>query len=125
MFNTKERVLNLVRDGKVSVDEGLRLLEALDNPPQNVSTFDSDSNGKKGRILRTRVLDTAGNAKVNLNVPLALAKVAMKFIPKDVSRQLEEEGINLDELLSEIKQINSGKIIDIDSEDAKVEISVQ
>ena len=125
MFNTKERVLNLVRDGKVSVDEGLRLLEALDNPPQNVSTFDSDSNGKKGRILRIRVLDTAGNAKVNLNVPLALAKVAMKFIPKDVSRQLEEEGINLDELLSEIKQINSGKIIDIDSEDAKVEISVQ
>ena len=125
MFNTKERVLNLVRDGKVSVDEGLRLLEALDNPPQNVSTFDSDSNGKKGRILRIRVLDTAGNAKVNLNVTLALAKVAMKFIPKDVSRQLEEEGINLDELLSEIKQINSGKIIDIDSEDAKVEISVQ
>lgn len=125
MSEEKRKVLDLVREGKVSVDEGLKLLEALDNSSQDGSPAPRHQGGRSERMLRIRVLDTEENAKVNVNLPLALAKVAMKFIPKDVSKQLQDENIDLDELLSTITQANAGKIVDIDSEDAKVEIYVE
>jgi hypothetical protein len=125
MSEEKKRILDLVRDGKVSVDEGLRLLEALDSSAQEGLSASGRHGGSHGRMLRIRVLDTADNARVNVNIPLALAKVAMKFIPKDVSKQLENEDIDLDQLLAAITESTSGKIVDIDSEDAKVAIYVE
>jgi hypothetical protein len=76
-------------------------------------------------MLRVRVFDTEDNTRVNVNIPLALAKVAMKFIPKDVTKQLEDENIDLNELLAQITELNTGKIVDIDSKNAKVEIYVE
>ena len=49
----------------------------------------------------------------------------MKFIPKDVTKQLEDENIDLNELLAQITELNTGKIVDIDSKNAKVEIYVE
>ncbi len=125
MSEEKRQVLNLVQEGKVSIDEGLKLLEALDTPGQGGTVAPGHHGGHRGRMLRIRVFDTEDNTKVNVNLPLALAKVAMKFIPKDVSKELESENIDLDELLSTITEASSGKIVDIDSEDAKVEIYVE
>lgn len=125
MSEEKKRILDLVRDGKVSVDEGLRLLEALDNSTQDGMSPSGRLGGSYGRMLRIRVLDTSDNTRVNVNIPLALAKVAMKFIPKDVSKQLEEEDIDLDQLLAAITESTAGKIVDVDSEDAKVKIYVE
>ncbi|NLB72938.1 MAG: hypothetical protein GX795_02760 [Firmicutes bacterium] len=125
MFEEKKRILDLVRDEKVSVDEGLRLLEALDSSTRESLSAPGRPGGSYGRMLRIRVLDTADNTRVNVNIPLALAKVAMKFIPKDVSKQLEDEDIDLDQLIAAITESTSGKIVDVDSEDAKVEIYVE
>ncbi|HHX25685.1 MAG TPA: hypothetical protein GX721_03345 [Firmicutes bacterium] len=125
MSEEKKRILDLVRDGKVSVDEGLRLLEALDNSTQDGMSPSGRLGGSYGRMLRIRVLDTSDNTRVNVNIPLALAKVAMKFIPKDVSKQLEDEDIDLDQLLAAITESTAGKIVDVDSEDAKVKIYVE
>jgi hypothetical protein len=125
MSEEKKRILDLVRDGKVSVDEGLRLLEALDNSTQDGMSPSGRLGGSYGRMLRIRVLDTSDNTRVNVNIPLALAKVAMKFIPKDVSKQLEDEDIDLDQLLATITESTAGKIVDVDSEDAKVKIYVE
>ena len=125
MSEEKKRILDLVRDGKVSVDEGLRPLEALDNSTQDGMSPSGRLGGSYGRMLRIRVLDTSDNTRVNVNIPLALAKVAMKFIPKDVSKQLEDEDIDLDQLLAAITESTAGKIVDVDSEDAKVKIYVE
>ena len=125
MSEEKKRILDLVRDGKVSVDEGLRLLEALDSSTQDAVSASGRLGGSYGRMLRIRVLDTSDNTRVNVNIPLALAKVAMKFIPKDVSKQLEDEDIDLDQLLAAITESTAGKIVDVDSEDAKVKIYVE
>jgi hypothetical protein len=125
MSEEKKQILDLVREGKISVDEGLKLLEALDSSSQESQSAPTRHGGHRGRMLRIRVFDTEDNTRVNVNLPLALAKVAMKFIPKDVSKQLEDENIDLDELLSTVTEANSGKIIDVDSEDAKVEVYVE
>jgi hypothetical protein len=125
MSEEKKRILDLVRDGKVSVDEGLRLLEALDSSALEGAPASGRFGSSHGKMLRIRVLDTSDNTRVNVNIPLALAKVAMKFIPKDVSKQLEDEDIDIDQLLSAITESTSGKIVDVDSEDAKVAIYVE
>jgi hypothetical protein len=125
MSEEKKRILDLVREEKISVDEGLRLLEALDITAQEDASASRRIGGSYGRMLRIRVLDTSDKTRVNVNIPLALAKVAMKFIPKDVSKQLEEEDIDLDQLLAAITESTSGKIVDVDSEDAKVKIYVE
>ena len=125
MSEEKRQVLNLVQEGKVSIDEGLKLLEALDSPGQGGTVASGHHRGHPAKMLRIRVFDIEDNTKVNVNLPLALAKVAMKFIPKDVVKELEDENIDLDELLSSISETSSGKLIDVDSEDAKVEIYVE
>ncbi|NLJ61349.1 MAG: hypothetical protein GX338_10435 [Firmicutes bacterium] len=125
MSEEKKKVLELVQGGKVSVDEGLELLQALDSSSHEGASGPARVGGSHGRMLRIRVFDAGDDTRVNVNIPLALAKVAMKFIPKDVSKQLENENIDLDELLSSITEVNSGKIVDVDSEDTKVEIYVE
>lgn len=125
MSEEKKQILDLVQEGKISVDEGLKLLEALDSSSQEGQSAPMRHGGRQGRMLRIRVFDTEDNTRVNVNLPLALAKVAMKFIPKDVSKQLEDENIDIDQLLATITEVNSGKIIDVDSEDAKVEVYVE
>lgn len=125
MSEEKKRILDLVRDEKISVDEGLKLLEALDSSSQEGASEAERHGFRSGKMLRIRVLDTGDNTRVNVNIPIALAKVAMKFIPKDVTKELQAENINLDEVLSAITEATSGKIVDVDSEDAKVEIYVE
>ncbi len=121
MLDERRQILAMVREGKISVDEGLKLLDALDAPGQGRP----EAGGRASRILKIRVYDAEENSKVNVNIPLALARVAMKFIPKDVSMQLKEEDIDLEEILASITDATAGKIVDIDSADARVEVYVE
>ena len=61
--------------------------------------------GKKNSMLRVRVdvkdPDKKEQARVNVNVPLLLAKKAvglMSLIPKETKKELADQGINLDEI---------------------------
>lgn len=123
MTDEKRQILTMVREGKISVDEGLKLLEALESStpgqPGGVGA------GRPAKMLRVRVFDAGDNTKVNVNIPLALAKVAMKFIPKNVAEEIKEQDIDLDEILASITDATMGKIVDIDSDEAKVEVYVE
>lgn len=123
MIDEKRQILTMVREGKISVDEGLKLLEALESsaPGQPGGA----GAGRPAKMLRVRVFDAEDNTKVNVNIPLALAKVAMKFIPKNVADEIKEQDIDLDEILASITDATMGKIVDIDSDQAKVEVYVE
>ena len=75
--------------------------------------------------------DGTHKAKVDVNVPLGLAKFASKFLPEEAREQLERKGVNLSELFEAVdKDFPEGQIIDIDtSEDddshkAKITVEV-
>jgi len=123
VIDEKRQILTMVREGKISVDEGLKLLEALESsaPGQPGGA----GAGRPAKMLRVRVFDAEDNTKVNVNIPLALAKVAMKFIPKNVADEIKEQDIDLDEILASITDATMGKIVDIDSDQAKVEVYVE
>jgi len=79
-FDERTRILEMVADGRLKAGDASRLLEAL----QASESAASEAHTGSARWLRIRVyqLDT-GKAKVSVNVPLALADMAMRFIPAE------------------------------------------
>jgi len=129
------KVLEMVREGKISAEEGEKLLSAMGTQAPAKKT------GKKNSMLRVRVdvkdPDKKEQARVNVNVPLTLAKKAlglMSLVPKDVKKELAEQGINLDEInLQELIELFedgeiSEELVNVDTGDdvqgAKVRVYV-
>jgi hypothetical protein len=118
------KILKMIEEGKLSVEEGTKLLAALGDkrgptPPR--------SPGMPGgpRWLRIRVTDIrTGRSKASVQIPLALVDAGMKigahFAP-------EVEGVDMSNVMEALRSGVTGKIIDVtDEEDGEhVEIYVE
>jgi len=114
MNEEKLRILEMIREGTVSPQEGLDLINALESTETSITTRESSpeafdpgrqdeepereepGKGKKPRWLYIKVDDQESGKKVNIRVPITLAKFAGKFIPKDAKNEMKEQGIDLD-----------------------------
>lgn len=93
------KVLEMIKEGKITPEEGEKLLSAMrteDKP-------DAPKAKAKNSMLRVRVdvtdPDKKEQAKVNVNVPLTLAKKAaglISLIPKEAKAELADKGIDLE-----------------------------
>ena len=134
-----KQVLQLLAEGKIDVEQAYRLLRALGDveegslrPPRapfppfspTPPTPPASGPGGRGRILRIRVTE-AGEQKVNVAIPLAIARVGkMKLASSGLVRgHLGKFGVDLDELLRTVDF--PGKIVDITDDDDRVEIFVE
>ena len=116
------KILKMVDEGKITAEEGAKLLSALSEsrkPPRKAST---NTYGGGARWLRVRVTDMAtGKAKATVNLPLGLVdaglNIASQYAP----------GVNFEELVEAINAGAAGKIIDVmDEEDGEhVEIFIE
>ena len=119
------RILKMIQEGKITAEEGAKLLAALRESRKEVRVPTTiPGRGGKG-WLRVRVTDMATNrAKVNVNLPMSLMdagfKIGAKFAP-------ELDGIDLTQFVEDVKAGAQGKIIDvIDEEDGEhVEIFIE
>ncbi|MBT9153752.1 MAG: hypothetical protein DDT39_00409 [Firmicutes bacterium] len=122
MENERLQILKLVQEGKVTPDEATKLLQALEGKSADKSVTTSS-----GKMLRIRVTEIGGT-KVNLNLPMSIVEAAVdlgiKFVPGFVDDE-KLRGIDLTAVIEAIKQGLTGKIVEVDSEEAKVEISVE
>ena len=113
-MSERRKILDMLAAGQVTPDEAEELLSALgpaEAPPA------ARAPKAAARLLRIHV-DAEGEAKIRVNVPLALAKFATKFIPKEAQGQLELQGIDLAELIDSLKdEVPEGKLVDIDAVD--------
>jgi len=97
-------ILKMLADGKVSVDEAEKLLQALHGPDESAPEEPSRRElprGQKPKFLRVVVNEE--DKKVNVRLPIPLIRAGMKFtalIPKksraDVRKRLSEQGIDID-----------------------------
>ncbi len=132
MATVEERmkILKMIEDGKVSAEDGAKLLAALDDSrkqPRVGSTMPPPSGGTtaNGRWLRIRVTDAAtGKSKVNVNIPMGLVNVGLKMGAKFAP---EVDGMDVQQITEAINSGMTGKIIDVvDDEDGEhVEIFVE
>ena len=120
------RVLKLIEDGKISAEEGARLLAALGKNDKQArrqrGTTDSRAEGE-GRWLRLRVSDTrSGKTRVNMTIPLGLVNMGLavgaRFVP-DVA-ELDVEAIR-----NALRSGLHGKILEVRDDDELVEIYVE
>ena len=119
----KIQILNMVQEGKVSPEEGITLLEALEN---NKDEINESNNSAKW--LKIRVFDPDEDTKVNVTLPITLinlgVKLAGKFSPEFKEAGLSEKDMN--EIFDAIKNGATGKIVDVDSQNGeRVEIVIE
>jgi hypothetical protein len=133
MATTEERmkILQMIQEGKISAEEGAKLLSALSSSAQKKQrpvrgTAPSARRSGSARWLRVRVTDMAsGKSRVNVNLPLSLVGAGMNIATHFV------EDLELDDLMGAIQEAldenMSGKIIDVvDGEDGEhVEIFIE
>ncbi len=128
----RRRILDMLAAGQIDVDQATELLKALGTdrqapprsprPPVPPQVVGSGGESRRGiaRVLSISI-DAKGDAgderaKVRVNVPLALTRFAMKFLPTEAKEQLNTQGIDLEELLETLgDELPEGRLVDIDA----------
>lgn len=129
MASAEERmkILKLIEEGKISAEEGAKLLSALNDSRKGVPTPPRPPSigGRGASMLRIRVTDTrSGRSKASVQIPLALVDAGLKigahFAP-------EVQGVDMSNVIEALRMGVTGKIIDVtDDEDGEhVEIFVE
>jgi hypothetical protein len=118
------RILKMIDEGKISAEEGAKLLSALSESRRANPPMPPRAPGA-ARWLRVRVTDVAtGRSKATVQIPLALMESGMKigahFAP-------EVEGVDMPTIMEALRSGMTGKIVDVvDEKDGEhVEIFVE
>jgi hypothetical protein len=126
MANAEERmkILKMIEEGKISAEDGAKLLAALSEGRRS-GMANSSRSAAAGHWLRIRVTDIAtGRSKAAVQIPLGLIDAGLKigahFAP-------EVEGVDMSSVMDALRSGVTGKIIDVtDDEDGEhVEIFVE
>ncbi|MBN2408159.1 MAG: hypothetical protein JXE07_00355 [Candidatus Aminicenantes bacterium] len=102
MSEERKKILEMLQQGKITVDEAEKLLAALSSPEEPEAVA-----GKPGcKYLRVQVEPGPGSAdqdRVNIRIPMKLIRAGLKwaaFIPKhahsSINQALHEKGIEMD-----------------------------
>ena len=115
------RILKMVQDGKISAEDGIRLIEALgkQRPARPTPT------GGVGRFFHIRVTDTqTGKARVNVRLPVNLVNAGLKM---GAHLTPEMEGLDAQQLMEAINSGETGKIVDVThaEEGERVEVIIE
>ncbi|HUU23197.1 MAG TPA: hypothetical protein VM389_11750 [Phycisphaerae bacterium] len=125
MTEERRKVLSMLSEGKVTVAEAERLLEAL-QPGRTgeqgtaVEAVRPGARGRSPRYLRIQVNEGGEGDKVNIRVPLQLLRAGIrlkKLIPHEAQRAMADQGIDLsgnDQDIDEVIQSLSELVVDVD-----------
>ncbi len=118
MATTEERmrILRMIQEGKITAEEGAKLLAALrESRKEARMVIGTSRSGGKG-MLRVRVTDMlTGKAKVSVNLPMGLVDAGMSIASQYAPN------IDFEQIASAIRTGSmEGKIVDVvDEEDGE------
>jgi len=119
----RAQILQMISEGKISAEEGSRLLKAIashDRPGRTEKT----SEALRDRWLRVRVFNTiTGKPKVNFSLPMGLVSVGLKLGAQFVPELVDIE----DELMAAAGEGRQGKILEVEDpdDDERVEVFIE
>ncbi|MDD3625708.1 MAG: hypothetical protein PHV06_00170 [bacterium] len=132
------KILEMLEQGKISADEAKKLLDALGsnepkkNPSLSSAAESMVSGNKEKRLLRILVYEgDPDKPKVRVNIPLQLAKLAMKFVPKDKGKiningqEISLDEINIDEIIKLASEVDGGKLVEVEDGNERVIITLE
>ncbi|MBU2645226.1 hypothetical protein KKI24_10990 [bacterium] len=115
-MNDKEKILNMVAEGKISVSDGEKLLKAIGarnseperEPDGAAEVIPLGKPEKRGPPSGGKIIIDIRSARgenIKVNVPLKMAHLASRMIPKERLAEVEREGFNLRETLSHLTEM--------------------
>lgn len=117
-MNEQERILHMVAEGKLSPEDGARLLGALRSnakPTPGATPTTGATAQSQPRWLRIRVTDlNTGRQRVQVNLPLSLLEVGLRI---GSAYAPELQGIDLNEVIRAIHSGASGRLVDVEDLD--------
>lgn len=117
-------ILKMVQNGKITADEGARLLEALGKAqPDAVDDGPSVAVSREPRLVRIRVTDLeTGRQKVEFQLPWNLVNVGV-----NMGARVARKEIGSEEFIEAVRSGALGKVMDVKDEEQgeRVEIFVE
>ena len=128
MNENSRRVLEMLSEGKVSVDEAERLLSLVDAEPETTTAVPTLAPPCPGAARYLRVtIDSDDDEHIDVRVPLALIKAGVKLhtlLPTQaatgINTALQDNGINVD--IDNLRTEDLEQLIDAISE---IEVNIQ
>ena len=87
-MNSREKIMEMVKDGTLSVEEGLRLLDAIEESEKRAEKTSKPAEPEvrpliysapsHPKMLRIQV-ESANNDRVRVNVPVSLIRAGLDF----------------------------------------------
>lgn len=102
-------ILRMVQEGRVSAEQGAKLLEALKAPPGT----GPEAGRQKARFVRVHVeiqQEEGENVNVSLNLPLALADLALK-LAEGMKIQHDGQSIQIGDYVAKLSGMDMGSIL--------------
>lgn len=122
MAESRKKILAMLSERKISVDEAAMLLEKLSSAGAEEPAPQPAPEGpqKAPRYLRV-VVDSQDGDKVNVRVPFSLIRTGIRLgslIPKDAAEAVNDKGIDLSALaqLNEVELAESLSELQVDIE---------
>ena len=127
MNENSRRVLEMLSEGKVSVDEAERLLSLVDEGPEATPAVQPLEPPQAARRYLRVTVDSDDDEHVDVRVPLALIKAGVKLhtlLPAQattgINTALQDNGINVD--IDNLRTEDLEQLIDALSE---IEVNIQ
>jgi hypothetical protein len=120
------RILQMIQEGKITAEEGAKLLEALGKtkkpPVPPLPPRPPHPPGRDVRLLRVRITDLkTGKTKVNVNIPMGLVNVGIRlgarFMPTNAD-------VDFDEIMTAIDEGTIGKVVDVEDVESGEHVEV-
>ncbi len=129
----QSRILQMVAGGQISPAEAGDLLAALEmsSPPQrSIPKFTPPPSTYTARPISARCLTIqvmeGEHSKVNVRIPLGLARAAERFLPRQAQQYLREQGIELGEMLEGVQgNEDSTTLLEVEDDDKRVRIAIE
>lgn len=135
----KTRILNMVSEGKITVEEASVLLDALiKNGKAEEPISMKGKQGRKPTKLRVNIdaNENSKKSKVNVNIPLSLVKtlgpIISKNLPQEAKEEMDKKGVDLVAIMNSIDEFieaaGEEDIVNVDiegDEPAKVRVYVE
>ncbi|WP_195987210.1 hypothetical protein [Clostridium sp. D53t1_180928_C8] len=113
------RILNMVEEGKLNADKAKELIDALEQPSQEIITVKDYDN----KMLRVNIESHEGD-EVKLKLPVKVIKTIIKATGKLPMMSTNVDGVNMDELMdiisSSLDSSVMGEILNINSADGDI-----
>ena len=123
-MSDKLKILEMLKEGIINVDEADRLLKALeketDEPNKVEVIVPKYKTDPKNLLFKVRVLSADGY-KVNINIPLKFAKTALKSGNFNINGNTNiMNNIDIDAIIEMIEDGTVGELVDITSANGDV-----